>query len=405
MEGDRPLAGVKVLDLMWVMAGPAASRVLADYGATVVRVESTKRIDTARTMAPFLTGMPGPENSALFQSLNAGKYGVTLDLSSEEGREVALDLVRWADVVMESFSPRAMRAWGLDYESLRAVKPELIMLSTCLMGQTGPLAGFAGFGSLASAISGFHNLTGWPDRPPAGPFGAYTDTFAPRFTAAAVLAALEYRRRTGKGQYLDQSQAEASLHFLAPALLDYATNGRALGPLGNRDAEMAPHGAYPTAGEERWVAIAVEGDAQWRTICDLMDRPALAADARFATAAGRLASQDELDEIVASWTRGRDAREVEALLQARGVAATAVESSSDLSDDEQLRRRGLLVDVEHDVHGTIPVEGSRLRLSDTPAAIERAAPTFGRDNHFVLHELLGYSEERIAELVAAGALE
>jgi len=405
MSGDGPLAGVKVLDLMWVMAGPAASRVLADYGAIVVHVESTKRIDTARTMAPFLGGVAGPENSALFQSLNAGKYGVTLDLSSEQGREVALDLVRWADVVMESFSPKAMRAWGLDYQSLRAIKPELIMLSTCLMGQTGPLAGFAGFGSLASAISGFHNLTGWPDRPPAGPFGAYTDTFAPRFTAAAVLAALEYRRRTGRGQYLDQSQAEASLHFLAPALLDYTTNGRVLGPLGNRDPAMAPHGVYPAAEEERWVAIAVEGDAQWRSLCDLMGRSELAAEARFATATGRLACQDELDGIVASWTRGRSARELEALLQSRGVAASAVESSSDLSEDEQLRQRDLLVDVEHEVHGTIPVEGSRLRLSDTPAVIDRAAPTFGRDNHFVLRELLGYGEERIAELVAAGALE
>jgi benzylsuccinate CoA-transferase BbsF subunit len=318
---------------------------------------------------------------------------------------VALDLVRWADVVMESFSPKAMRAWGLDYESLRAIKPELIMLSTCLMGQTGPLASFAGFGSLASAISGFHNLTGWPDRPPAGPFGAYTDTFAPRFTAAAVLAALEYRRRTGKGQYLDQSQAEASLHFLAPALLDYATNGRALGPLGNRDAAMAPHGVYPTAEEDCWVALAVEGDAQWAALCDLMGRPELAADARYATAAARLASQDALDEIVASWTRGRDALELEAALQARGIAASTVESSGDLSEDEQLRVRGLLVEVEHEVHGTIPVEGSRIRLSETRAQIERSAPTFGRDNHFVLRELLGYGEERIAELVAAGALE
>jgi len=405
MNSDRPLAGVNVLDLTWVMAGPAASRVLADYGATVIHVESTRRIDTARTMAPFLTGVAGPENSALFQSLNAGKYGVTLDLSSEQGREVARDLVRWADVVMESFSPKAMRAWGLDYGSLRAIKPELIMLSTCLMGQTGPLASFAGFGSLASAISGFHNLTGWPDRPPAGPFGAYTDTFAPRFTAAAVLAALEYRRRTGKGQYIDQSQAEASLHFLGPALLDYTANGRVVERLGNRDPAMAPHGVYPTSEEERWVAIAVAGDVQWETLCDLMGCSELTIDGRFATAADRLRHQDELDDIVASWTRGRAAREIESLLQARGVAATAVQNSRDLYEDEQLRHRGLLVEVEHEVHGTIPVEGARFRLSATPARIERSAPTFGRDNHFVLYEVLGYSEERIAGLVAAGALE
>jgi benzylsuccinate CoA-transferase BbsF subunit len=405
MSSDRPLAGVKVLDLMWVMAGPAASRVLADYGATVIHIESSKRIDTARTMAPFITGMPGPENSALFQSLNAGKYGVTLDLSSEQGRDVVLDLVRWADVVMESFSPKAMRAWGLGYEALRAVKPELIMVSTCLMGQTGPLASFAGFGSLASAISGFHNLTGWPDRPPAGPFGAYTDTFAPRFTAVAVLAALEYRRRTGKGQYIDQSQAEAALHFLTPALLDCTANGHVLGRMGNRDPAMAPHGVYPTAQEERWIAIAIEGDGQWRELSDAMERRELVNDARFATTNSRLAREDELDGIVASWTRQHEAREIESLLQSRGVAASVVHGSRDLYEDAQLRHRGLLVEVEHEVHGTIPVEGSRFLLSEASARIERSAPTFGRDNQFVLREVLGYSEDRIAELVAAGVLE
>jgi benzylsuccinate CoA-transferase BbsF subunit len=405
MGGERPLAGVMVLDLMWVMAGPAASRVLADYGATVIHVESTKHIDTARTMAPFLTGLPGPENSALFQTLNAGKYGVTLDLSRDEGRAVVRDLAQWADVVMESFSPKVMRAWGLDYDSLRAVKPELIMLSTCLMGQTGPLASFAGFGSLASAISGFHNLTGWPDRPPAGPFGAYTDTFAPRFTGAAVLAALEYRRRTGKGQYIDQSQSEAALHFLAPALLDYEVNGNVAGRLGNRDLAMAPHGVYPTASDERWVAIAVAGDEQWRRLCDEMGRPELGVEARFATASARLAHQDDLDDIVATWTREHEAGEIEGMLQACGVAASLVEGSGDLAEDEQLRHRRLLVEVEHEVHGTIPVEGSRIRLSATSARIERSAPTFGRDNHLVLREVLGYSEERIAALVAAGVLE
>lgn len=405
MSSDRPLAGVKTLDLLWVMAGPAASRVLADYGATVVHVESTKRIDTARTMAPFLTGLPGPENSALFQSLNAGKYGVTLDLGKEQGREVALDLVRWADVVMESFSPKAMRAWGLDYASVRKVKPEIIMLSTCLMGQSGPLSSFAGFGSLASAISGFHNLTGWPDRAPAGPFGAYTDTIAPRFTVAAVLAALEYRRRTGKGQYIDQSQSEASLHFLAPALLDYAANGRVQDRAGNRDALLAPHGVYPAAGEQRWVAIAVANDEQWRALCEVMDHPELADDARFATCSDRRQRQDELDGLLAAWTAPRDAHETESLLQARGVPASAVENSRDLYEDTQLRHRGLLVEVEHEVHGTIPVEGSRFALSRTPARIDRAAPTFGRDNQYVLQEILGYGPERIAELVAEGVLE
>ena len=405
MANDLPLSDVKVLDLTWVMAGPTATRLMADYGATVLRVESTRRIDTGRTLPPFHSGQPGPENSARFQNLNAGKLGITLDLSKEAGRAVVLDLVRWADVVAESFSPKAMRAWGLDYESLRQVKPEIVMLSTCLMGQTGPLSMFAGFGSLATAISGFYDLTGWPDRPPAGPFGAYTDTVAPRFMVAAILAALDHRRRTGQGQHIDQSQAESALHFLGPALLDYTVNDRVQGRTGNRDAHLAPHGVYPAAGEDRWVAIAVATDEQWQALCEAMERPELLRDDRFATAATRLAHQDELDAIVAEWTKGREAEEAEATLQARAVPASVVQNSGEMYADPQLAHRGHFVEVEHPTHGTITVEGSHFRLSRTPARFARAAPTLGQDNQYVLETLLGYSTERIGELVADGVLE
>jgi crotonobetainyl-CoA:carnitine CoA-transferase CaiB-like acyl-CoA transferase len=188
MAHELALADVKVLDFMWVMAGPAATRILADYGATIIRIESPTRVDTARTLQPFHANTPGPDASGLFGNCNAGKLGISLDLGNPRSREVVHDLVRWADIVTESFSPKAMRAWGFDYESLRKVKPDIIMLSTCLMGQSGPLSRIAGFGNMAAAISGFHNLTGWPDRKPAGPFGAYTDYVAPRFSAMALWA-------------------------------------------------------------------------------------------------------------------------------------------------------------------------------------------------------------------------
>ncbi|HJU11009.1 MAG TPA: CoA transferase, partial [Candidatus Binataceae bacterium] len=226
MTNQLPLNGIKIVDLFWAMAGPATTRVLADYGATVIRVESKRRLDTCRTIGPYLNDKPGINNSGLFINLNAGKLGIALDLSNEDGRAVLRDLVRWADIVTESFSPKAMRAWGLHYEALREIKPDLIMVSSCLMGQTGPFAKFAGYGNLAAAMCGFGNLCGWPDRTPAGPYGSYTDCVAPRFTIAAILAALEYRRRTGRGQYIELSQAEASMHFLSPALLDYIANGR-----------------------------------------------------------------------------------------------------------------------------------------------------------------------------------
>ena len=401
---EAALADVKVVDFMWVLAGPGATRVLADYGATVIRVESSRRLDTSRTLPPFNRGRMDPEGSGLFGNMNAGKLSVALDLGAEEGRAVALDLVRWGDVVTESFSPRAMRAWGLDYESLREVKPDVIMLSSCLMGQTGPLSSFAGFGNLTTAISGMFNLAAWPDRPPAGPFGAYTDYVAPRFSVAAILAALDYRRRTGKGQYIDQSQLESGLHFVAPALLDFAANGREPMPSGNRDREMSPHGVYPAAGDDRWVAIAVRTDEQWASLCGALGTPDLRKDERFATAADRREHQDDLDAVISGWTRQRDMYQAESALQRVGVPASAVQNSAELYDDAQLAHRGHFVDLPHQSQGTATVEGSRFHLSRTPARIERAAPRLGEHTHHVLEALLGYSEKRIAELEKAQVL-
>jgi crotonobetainyl-CoA:carnitine CoA-transferase CaiB-like acyl-CoA transferase len=397
------LADVRVLDLMWVMAGPSATRALADYGATVVRVESTTRLDTARTLAPYVGNVPGPESSGIFHNLNVGKRMMTLDLRTPEGCAVVLDLVEWADVVTESFSPGVMARLGLGYPTLAARKPGIIMLSTSLMGQTGPLASFAGYGNLAAAISGFSNLGGWPDRPPAGPFSAYTDYVSPRFVAVAILAALEHRRRTGEGQYIDLAQGEASLHFLAPALLDYAINARLPTRIGNRDPTCAPHGVYPALGEDAWVAIAVTSDAEWRAFAALID-PALAADERYRDAAGRLAAADALDARVGAWTAAQDRHACAARLQAAGVPASAVQTSADLLRDPQLASRGHFVRVAHPLHGHTTVEGPRVALSRTPARVAGPAPSFGADNDVVLREILGYDDARITALVAAGAL-
>ncbi len=405
MAAKLPLADVKVLDLMWVMAGPAGSRVLADYGATVVHVESTHRFDTARTLQPVHKGDFGPESSALFQDVNAGKLGITLALDKEEGRAVVRDLVRWADVVTESFSPKAMRAWGLHYQALREIKPDIIMLSSCLMGQTGPLARFAGFGNLAAAISGFFNLCGWADRPPSGPFGAYTDYVAPRFTAVSILAALEYRRRTGRGQYIDQSQGESALHFLGPALLDYTVNGRVQSRLGNYDPQIAPHGVYPAAGDDRWVAIACRDDDQWRVLTSAMGHPELAQDKRFATLGLRLENHDELDQLIGQWSRTLHAERIEELLQSVRVPASVVQNSAEMYRDPQLKHRGHFVRLDHPTYGHTVVENSRIKLSRTPARVERAAPTMGRDTQYVLAEILHYSDDKITELATAGALE
>jgi len=401
----RPaLADVRILDFMWVLAGPTATRILADYGATVVRIESTRRLDTARTLAPYHGARPGPENSGVFENLNTGKRMVTLDPTQPAGREVVLDLVRWADVVTESFSPGTLERWKLGWTELSAVKPELIMVRTCLMGQSGPLARFAGYGNLAAAISGFSNLGGWPDRAPAGPFSAYTDYVSPRFIAAGILAALEHRRRTGEGQLVDLSQAEAALHFLTPALLDYAVNRRVAGRVGNDDPIAVPHGVYPTADDDQWIALSIESDADFAALCTVMERPALVDDPRFATAVARRARRSELDDVVAAWTSRGTRHDLERALQAAGLAASAVQNSRDLCADPQLRHRGHFVRLAHPVHGTTTVEGSRFRLSRTPATVTGPAPSFGADNDWVLRQLLGYDDERITSLVAGGVL-
>ena len=380
---DPPLSDLKMLDLMWVMAGPAGTRALVDFGVNAVRIESSTRIDTARTLQPFIDDeATQPEGSSMFHNMNAGKQMMTVDPANPQGRELILDLVRWADILTESFTPRAMRGWDLTWETIHAVNPRLVMLSSCLMGQDGPLAEFAGFGNLAAAFAGFTPLCGWPDRSPAGPFGAYTDYVAPRFATAALLAALDERERTGRGQYIDVSQMEAAIHFLTPAFLQYRLTGQKWAADGNSDPHMSPHSIFASQGDDCWVAVACRDDA---------DRAALEAALNGQT----------LEE----WTAGRTPDEAMLTLQAAGVPAHAVQDSAACFADPQLQHRGHFVDLTHPTQGQTVVEGARIVFGRTPARRPHVAPTMGADNDAVLRELLGYSDERIVELVASGALQ
>jgi crotonobetainyl-CoA:carnitine CoA-transferase CaiB-like acyl-CoA transferase len=397
-----PLAGVKVLDFMWALAGPGATRILADFGAEVIRIESSSKLDVCRTIRPFIDGDASPERSAVFHSTNAGKRMLTVDLTTEEGKRVIRDLVAWADVVTESFSPRAMKAFGFDYLSLRKINPDLIMLSTCLMGQTGPLAMFAGYGNLAAAIAGFYAITGWPDRTPAGPFGAYTDYIAPRFNAAAILAALDHRRRTGQGQHIDLAQSEAAMHFLTPALLDYVANGHVQSRLGNRDLNFAPHGAYPTRGEDCHIAIACETDAQWQALAKSL---AIPDSFHQTTAKQRLAAQDQLDQLIAERTSKLSGYALEAQLQAVGVPVSFVQNSPELVADPQLMHIGHFIELPHHEGGTTVIESSRVHLSRSAVCVDQSAPTFSRDMMYVLKDVLNYDDGKIGELLVAGVFE
>jgi benzylsuccinate CoA-transferase BbsF subunit len=402
----RALSDLQVLDLSWVVAGPAVGRVLADYGAEVVRVESSTRLDTSRLIGPFHGGTQTPESSILHGDVNAGKLGLTLNLKLEPARDVVRDLVRRADVVIESFSPGVMERWGLGYERLKELNGSVIMLSTSLMGQNGPYRNFAGYGNMGAAMSGFQSLVGWPDRPPLGPYGPYSDYVAPRFALVVLLAALDRREQTGEGCWIDVSQTEAAIQFLAPQVAEHAATGRVAAADGNRDPALAPHGVYPCVDDGSdvggaWVAIAVRDDDEWRALAELIDLP---DDDRFVTTAGRLAAADELDDLVGAWTETRVAQKVETLLQERGIPAHVAVSSVTALVDPQLVARGHFVELDHPLFGKTVVQGSRYRLSETPAVVERPAPTLGRDNDHVLRELLGYDDARIASLEESGAL-
>jgi crotonobetainyl-CoA:carnitine CoA-transferase CaiB-like acyl-CoA transferase len=397
----QPLEGVKILDFMWVMAGPASTRVLADQGATVVRIESSVRVETARTIGPFLNDEGGAENSGLYNNMNAGKLGMTLDLNNPAARRVVEDLVRWADIVTESYSPKAMRSWGLTYEELRAIKPDIIVASTCLFGQNGPLSSLAGFGTMGASMSGFYEMTGWPDRDPAGVFGAYTDYIAPKYLSAVLLAALEHRDRTGEGQYIDMSQAEASMAFLAPAVLDYEVNGRIAPAMGNRHPRMAPHGAFPVAGDDRWIAIAVEGDEAWQALCRLAGLD----DVADLDLEGRRAREDELEERLGAWTADRDPLELQELLQADGVAAHLIQVSADATVDPQLLHRNHFREVAHADHGSFWIEGPRFTMSRSTTDITDAGPSLGQHTFDILLGILGYDDEALGEVAAAQVLE
>jgi crotonobetainyl-CoA:carnitine CoA-transferase CaiB-like acyl-CoA transferase len=317
---------------------------------------------------------------------------------------VLRDLVAWGDVLTESFSPGVVERLGFGYEAVRALNPRIIMISSCLLGQSGPWRDYAGFGNLAAAVSGFHALTGRPGAPPTGCFGPYTDFIGVRYNALAILAALMHRERTGEGQYIDMAQAEAAVHFLGREAVDYLNAGTIPRAVGNRDPDMAPHGVYRCAGTDRWVAIAARDDAEWRSLCAAAGLADLAADPSLATLAGRMSAEDRIDARISAWTAQETPLAVEQRLQACGVAAHAVLDTHELEHDPMLRHRGHFLRVAHPLHGEAVIESSRVLYSRTKPAIPDAVPTYGSGREAVLRDLLGYDDARIEALLREGAL-
>ena len=403
--GGKVFAGIKVVEFAWVGVGPQSSRYLADHGATVVRVESHTNFDLFRGTSPFPQNKPGLNRSMFFGKYNANKYGVSLNLNHPKGRELAWKFIHWADILTESYRPGNMKKWGLDYESVSKVKPDIIYLSTCMQGQTGPSARFGGVGSLIAAIGGFGEISGYPDRTPSPPYGAYSDYFCQRFNSAALIAALDYRDRTGKGQWLEQSQLETSVYFIAPVVMDYIVNGRVAGRQGNRLSYAAPHGVYRCNGNDRWLAIAIFNDQEWQALCRAMGEPAWTREPKFDTFLARKENEDELDRLIGEWTSNYTAEELEPLLQSAGVRANMVEKNSDLFEDAQLKHRHFFVRLNHPEIGKPAYQQQAdFILSKTPRQITMPSPCLGEHNEYVYKELLGMTDDEIADYIADGSI-
>ena len=399
----QALRGVKVVEFAAFAAGPAVGKHLADHGAIVVHIESRVRPDGFRThYPPYKDNIHGLNRSGLFALINNDKLDITLNLKkAPQATELAKKIVAWSDVVIENFSPGTMARLGLDYQSLKRVKPDLIMLSSSNLGQSGPHAHHAGFGSQLSSLAGFTHLTGYPDGSPQILYGPYIDYIAVAYGAVAILAALDYKRRTGRGNHIDAAQYETGLQYLAPILLDYKVNDKIASRNANRDPYASPHGAYPCKGDDSWCALSVHSESEWKALCLAMGNPGWTANEKFSSHESRRANEDELDRRIGEWTIGFTALQVMDKLQAAGVRAAIVNTMQDVYRDPQLAQRPQWVELEHPEIGKMHYQRPPFLLTKTPPGPSKRDPLLAEHNEYFYRHLLGLSEAEYDQLVEA----
>ena len=402
--GGFALRGIRVLDFTWIHAGPSATRILSDQGAQVIKVESDQALAVEDAGPPATARGLGQRHN-----WNSGKLSISMNMKTPDGASIAKRLVAVSDVVSKIFCGRVMPGWGMDYESIRQINPGIIMLSMSGFGRTGPWRDWVSYGQTLQAMSGFTELTGFPETDPCGPASAYSDAVAGMAGAQAVLLALLHRARTGQGQWINLSQFEAMSSLLGTLVLDLSANkseartartGNLL-PHGGG----APHGAYRCRGEDRWVAITVCTDDEWLAFVQALGQPAWAGDQRFSTAVSRWNHAGALDPLVESWTLQRSPAEVMELLQAAGIAAGVVQTGADLAEDPQLKHRGFLRQVLDQQGVPRTIESAPYKLSLTPGGVTRGSPEFGAHQTFVLRDILGMSDDELAECAIAGVFE
>ena len=412
----KALSGVRIIDLSQIFAGPYATKLLADMGAEVIRIECAARSGRGGALPPrlrpggdFGAAFPGGDTGehsynrfAYYNEVNRNKYAITIDISKLRGVEVFKRLVKISDVVVENFSPRVMPNFGLGYEVLKGINPKIIMISISAYGQDGPYRDYVAYGEGIEAMSGLSGLTAYARGAPLKPGVAYADATAGLHAAFAIMAALRYRHIKGVGQYIDLSMREALTPLLGEAVIDYSMNRRIPKPSGNRHPRMAPHGCYRCNGQDKWIAIAVSSNKAWRALCEVMGNPRWSQDERFADAAGRLRHRTELDDRLDKWTAGYDNIELAKLLQSHGIKAGAVLDVAETIGDPHLKERGFFQKVEHPEAGRHIMPGVSWKMSRTPGGIERPAPCFGEHNRYIFGELLGMSYKEIEDLAREG---
>ena len=395
LKNHAILEGVRVLDFTRVLAGPYATRILADFGAEVIKVQSKKTATGAEA-----------NDSEYFNNWNRNKKSITLDLSHRKACDIALQLISLSDVVIENFSPRVMANWGLHYEKLNAIKPDLIMVSMSAMGQTGPWKDFVAFGPTLQSLGALSYLTAYDDTLPVGPGYAYADTVVGLYGALAVLTGLENRARTGQGLFVDLSGYEAVCTLNGPLFLDLFANHRTVQPSGNRLGHIpaAPYGCYPCSGTGRWCVIAVFSDREWEELCKVMEEPDWSKEERFSTLDRRKEESEGLDELIGHWTSENEAETLAHLLQQKGICAGVVQSAEDLANDPQLLARDFFVHLDHPVLGHTVSDGSPIRFRSHSSFSGKASPSLGEDNHDVYRKLLGMTEKEVFDYIKRGII-
>jgi benzylsuccinate CoA-transferase BbsF subunit len=404
---DQPaLTGIKVLDFGWALVGSLTGKHLADNGARVIKIESSNRIDLSRTnrMVKISSGN-NPDDKPWYSHLNTSKYSFAINLKSPLAKGVIEKLVAWADVVNENFTPGTLTKLGMDYEYMKRINPDIIMLSASAYGQTGPLAHEWGVDGTGLAMSGYLDQTGWPDRCPVGANVPFGDVVLPYINAMAIVAALDYRDRTGKGQHIDSSMVEVCTHMSTPQLLDLQANKHLQKRNGNRLENACPHGVFPCQGEDRWCAIAVFTENEWQAFCSAIGDPDWTKDNRFATLKSRKENEDALEELVSQWTRRHTDYEVMSIMQAAGVPSGVVQTMEDILDhDPQLKEREFLVPIKNPVLGIFGHPTPGFKLTKSKAQI-RYAPLMGEHTECICISVLGMSDTEFATLAGENVFE